>query len=804
MQESKSQKTILWFDEIGIEDVPFVGGKNASLGEMHKSLTARGINIPNGFAVTSHAYRQFIAEAGIGQEIREALEGLDANDTHDLEARGAKARRIILNATIPLSIQEQIFASYKKLEEMYEPYVDVAVRSSATAEDLPDASFAGQQDTFLNVVGEAQLLDCCRKCFASLFTNRAINYRVLKGYDHFDVALSICVQKMVRSDKASSGVIFTLDTESGFKDVVLLTGSWGLGENVVQGAVNPDEYLVAKVPLMTIPGSRPIIQRKLGSKELTMIYSDAKYTKNIFTERAKRDTFCLNDDEVLKLTKWAAMIEEYYTGKRQTPTPMDIEWAKDGISNELFIVQARPETVQSQRDYSTIETYHLNEESNILCTGTPVGNTISVGKSRVLRNIHDIHDFQAGEVLVTEMTDPDWEPILKIAKAVVTNRGGRTCHAAIISRELGIPCMVGCKNATEKILPSTEVTIDCASGAEVGRVFEGALDFEITKHSLGALPKLKTKICMNVANPAQGFQLSFLPHSGVGLARMEFIISNHIKAHPLALLKPDSLPFTEQLAIETLIKPYESGKEYFVETLAQGIGMLATAFYPERVILRFSDFKTNEYASLLGGKQFEPCEDNAMMGWRGASRYYDEKYKEGFAMECAAVKKVREVFGLSNLHVMIPFCRTIKEAKLVVAEMEANGLSRSDSDLQIMGMCEIPSNVILADEFLEIFDGYSIGSNDLTQLTLGVDRNSEIVSSIFDERDMAVKKCIKSVIETCNKKGKYVGICGQGPSDYPEFAAFLVECGIQSISLNPDTVISTTFALAEIEKKLNM
>jgi len=799
----KSTAFILWFDQLGIEDVPLVGGKNASLGEMYRELTPQGVNIPNGFAVTAHAYHYFLEKAGIRDEIKKILEGLDTRNTRDLEARGAKVRETILKATFPEELKQAIIEAYGHLEKQYGEHVDVAVRSSATAEDLPDASFAGQQETYLNIVGEEALLEACKKCMASLFTNRAISYRQDKGFDHFSIGLSIGVQKMVRSDKAASGVMFSIDTESGFQNVVLITGSYGLGENIVQGAVNPDEFYVFKPTLKE--GYKPIIQKKLGSKEYKMIYDTGgtKPTKNVHTSIEDRNKFCINDEEILTLARWACIIEDHYSAKRNTYTPMDMEWAKDGITGQLFIVQARPETVHSTKDKTKLHTYVRKGEGNILAKGRSVGSKIGTGTAHVIKDVHGIHDFKEGEVLVTEMTDPDWEPIMKIASAIVTNRGGRTCHAAIISRELGIPCVVGCGDATEKITTGQQVTVDC-SGGEEGIVWEGNIPYEVEEHDLGAIPKTKTRIMMNLANPEQAFEQSFIPNSGVGLARMEFIVMNHIKAHPLALLHPDKITEEEREEIQRLTKGYANGAEFFVDKLAQGIGMIAAAFHPKSVILRFSDFKTNEYANLLGGKHFEPEEDNPMIGWRGASRYYDENYKEGFALECQAVKKVREEYGLKNLKVMIPFCRTLEEARKVLAEMEANGLKQHENGLQVIGMCEIPSNVILAEEFLEIFDGYSIGSNDLTQLTLGVDRDSEIVSHVYDERNEAVKKLISQVVKIANDKGKYIGICGQAPSDFPDFALFLVEQGIQTMSLNPDTVIATTFKIAEKERELGI
>ena len=801
---SKEDTFILWFDQVGIEDVPLVGGKNASLGEMYQTLTSKGVKVPNGFAVTAYAYHYLLDKAGIRDEIKNILNGLDTRDTRQLAEKGEAVRRVILGATFPQDLQDAITESYKSLEKEYGQHVDTAVRSSATAEDLPDASFAGQQETYLNIVGPEALLDACKRCMASLFTNRAISYRQDKGFDHFSIGLSIAVQKMVRSDKASSGVMFSIDTESGFQNAALITGAYGLGENIVQGAVNPDEIYVFKPTLKE--GFKPIIQKKLGEKAIKMIYDagGTKPVKNVPVDKVDREKFCITDDEILLLANWACIIEDHYTEKRNKYTPMDMEWAKDGNTGEMFIVQARPETVQSQKDRTKIQNYVRKGEGTKLTLGKSVGSRIGVGKAHVLKDAHSIHEFKEGEVLVTEMTDPDWEPIMKIASAIVTNRGGRTCHAAIISRELGIPCVVGCGDATEKLKTGSDITVDC-SGGEAGVVWEGKVPFEIEEHDLGAIPKTKTKIMMNLANPEQAFEQSFIPNSGVGLARMEFIVMNSIRAHPLALLHPDKVEgAADKKALAELTKGYANGADFFVDQLAQGIGMICAAFHPKSVILRFSDFKTNEYANLLGGKGFEPKEDNPMIGWRGSSRYYDDHYKEGFALECKAVKKVREVYGLKNLKVMIPFCRTTTEAHNVLREMANAGLAQHDDKLQVIGVCEIPSNVILADEFLEIFDGYSIGSNDLTQLTLGVDRDSEIVSHVYDERNPAVKKLIAQVIKAANDKGKYIGICGQAPSDFPDFAMFLVEQGIQTMSLNPDTVIATTMKIAEKEKELGI
>ncbi len=800
----KNTAFVLWFDELGIDDVPLVGGKNASLGEMYRNLTPRGVKIPNGFAITAHSYRHLMAASGAMDKIKAMLAGLDTHDMDNLMERGSRIRSLIRNLEIPADLQTSIVAAYRKLEAEYGPNVDVAVRSSATAEDLPDASFAGQQETYLNIRGPEELLDSCQRCFASLFTNRAISYRQDKGFDHFSIALSIGVQKMVRSDLSSSGVMFSIDTETGFQDAVFLTGAWGLGENVVQGAVNPDEWYIFKPTLRL--GFKPIIMKRTGGKAIKMIYTtDAKApTKNVAVPEEDRRRLVLNDEEVVALARMACTIEEHYSAHRGQFTPMDIEWAKDGHSGELFIVQARPETVHSLKDRAKLKKYVLKEKGEVLVEGQSVGELIGQGPVQVIKSAQMIHAFRKGEVLVTDMTDPDWEPIMKIASAIVTNRGGRTCHAAIVSRELGIPCIVGTGNATMKLAQGEAVTVDCSEGS-IGTVYKGLVPFEIQETDLGALPKPKTKIMMNLASPEQAFEKSFIPNDGVGLAREEFIINSYIKIHPLALLNFETLP-DEILkrAIADMTSGYADKAEFFVDKLAEGVGMLAAAFYPKQVIVRLSDFKSNEYANLIGGKLFEPSEENPMTGWRGASRYYSRDYKEAFGLECRAMKKIREDMGLTNVEIMIPFPRTVEEAKKVIETMAEFGLKQGENGLKIIGMCEIPSNVILAEEFLEVFDGFSIGTNDLTQLILGVDRDSALVAHVYDERNPAVKKFVKQVIEVAVKKGKYIGICGQAPSDYPEFAEFVVECGIQSMSLNPDTVIKTTLIVADLEKRLGL
>lgn len=800
----KSKEFILWFDQTGIDEVGLVGGKNASLGEMYSNLTSKGVNVPNGFAITAFAYKYLLETAGVEDDIKNALEGLDTSDIKDLAERGAKVRRIIRSCEFPKDMHNAIIEAYNNLCKQYGKHTDVAVRSSATAEDLPDASFAGQQETYLNIRGETELINACKNCFASLFTNRAISYRVDKGFDHFQVHLSIGIQKMVRSDLACSGVMFSIDTETGFKDAVFITGAYGLGENVVQGAVNPDEYYVFKPTLKS--GFRPIIQKEVGMKRIKMIYSDngAKPTKNVEVPPEERKKFVLNEDEILKLAEWACIIEDHYSHKTGHFKPMDMEWAKDGESGKMFIVQARPETVQSQKDKTVLKTYVLKEKGDIIISGSSVGERIGQGKANVIKETKDMVKFKKGEVLVTDMTDPDWEPIMKIASAIVTNRGGRTCHAAIISRELGIPCIVGTIDGTNKIKSGQKITASCAEG-EVGNVYKGILKFIIDKTDLKNLPETKTKIMMNVGNPDQAFTESFIPNSGVGLAREEFIINSYIKVHPRALMEFDNLDddkLKEQ--IEEITHGYDNKTQFFIDRLARGVAMIGAAFYPKDVIVRMSDFKSNEYANLIGGHLYEPEEDNPMIGWRGASRYYKPGYKEAFALECKAMKKVRDEMGLTNVKLMIPFCRTVDEGKKVLKEMEKHGLKKGVNGLQIYVMCEIPSNVILADEFSKIFDGFSIGSNDLTQLTLGLDRDSEIVSDIYDERNEAVKKMISMVIEKAKANHRKIGICGQAPSDYPEFAQFLVECGIDSISLNPDTVVKTTLKIAEKEKKLGI
>ena len=790
---------ICWFDQLGIDDVPLVGGKNASLGEMVQELASEGIRVPEGFAVTAEGYRYFLEQAGLEEKIRQVLSDLDTHDITNLRQRGRRVRHAIMAASLPTDLQQAILDAYDRLGHYDTEPVDVAVRSSATAEDLPDASFAGQQETYLNVHGHAALLESCKRCFASLFTDRAISYRQDKGFGQFDIALSIGVQRMVRSDLATSGVMFSIDTETGFRDAVLINAAYGLGENVVQGTVNPDEYCVFKPTLKQ--GYRPILQKRLGNKEFKLIYDldGGKMTKNVPVPARDRIRFALDDDDILTLARWAMRIEEHYSAKRGAPTPMDMEWAKDGRTGELFIVQARPETVHSQKRADTLETFCLQEKGPVLITGRSVGEKIGQGPVRVIHNVANLHEFQPGEVLVTDKTDPDWEPTMKKAAAVVTNRGGRTCHAAIVSRELGLPAVVGTEHGTDILQDSQEVTVCCAEG-DTGNVYEGLLRYDVKKVDLGNLSRPRTKIMMNVGNPEEAFRFSFIPNDGVGLAREEFIVGTYIKVHPKALLDYDRLDNPKVKAkIDALTVGYDHKPDFFVDRLAQGVAMIAAAFYPKDVIVRLSDFKTNEYANLIGGKPYEPVEENPMIGFRGASRYYDERYRDAFALECQAMKKVRDEMGLCNLKLMVPFCRTVEEGRRVVAEMAKQGLKRGESGLELYVMCEIPSNVILADQFAEVFDGFSIGSNDLTQLTLGVDRDSQIVAHVFDERNDAVTTMIANVIRTARAKGRKIGICGQAPSDYPEFAAFLVEQGIDSISLNPDAVLKTTLKILEVE-----
>lgn len=799
-------KSILWFKEVGMKNVAEVGGKNASLGEMINNLAKKGVAVPNGFATTSNAYFNFLKETGLREEIRFALDDFDYHDLKALAQKGKKVRQMILGAKFSESFKKEIIQAYRALSEEYGARdIDVAVRSSATAEDLPGASFAGQQETFLNVSGAENVLEAVKKCFASLFTDRAIAYRQEMGFSHLKVGLSAGVQKMVRSDKGASGVMFSCDTESGFGDVVLINAGFGLGENVVLGRVDPDQYYVFETTLRQSLGQgrdfRPIIQKKLGSKEWKLIYGRTG-TKNIKTTAAERKSFVLNDQEVLQLAKWSMVIEEHYS------RPMDMEWAKDGIEEKLYIVQARPETVQSRRNVNVLEEFKLQVSSSklrVLAHGMSVGSKIGAGKAHIIKSAARISEFKEGEVLVTGMTDPDWVPAMKLASAIVTDAGGRTCHAAIVARELGIPCIVGTEDGTKSIKGGKEVTVDC-SGGEEGKVYEGKIPFEVKKTDISGIQSQsasrRTKILMNVGDPGQAFSLSFIPNDGVGLAREEFIIANTIKIHPNALIDYHKLPKAVKKQVDELSAGYEDKVQFYVDKLAEGIGRIGAAFYPKPVIVRFSDFKTNEYRQLIGGELYEPAEENPMIGWRGASRYYHPKFKDAFVLECKAMKKAREVFGLDNVQPMIPFCRTVEEGKKVLDIMKQAGLAQGQHGLKVYAMCEIPANVILAENFLEIFDGFSIGSNDLTQLALGLDRDNAQIAGIGNEQNEAVKELIKNVVKSCKEKGKYSGICGQAPSDFPDFAKFLVEQGIESISLNPDSVIKTILIVSKQEKNV--
>ncbi|MGZ8182770.1 MAG: phosphoenolpyruvate synthase [Methylobacter sp.] len=800
---SEQANYIRWFNELTIDDVPLVGGKNASLGEMYRELTPQGIRIPNGFAVTAEAYRYVLDQAQGWEALHQALDDLNPDDVADLAKRARKAREIIYAAPFPEDLEQQIIEAFAQLKKQYGDDLSVAVRSSATAEDLPTASFAGQQDTYLNIRGDQALLDSCKRCFASLFTDRAIHYRVDQGFDHFKLALSIGIMKMVRSDLDASGVMFSLDTESGFTDVVFITGAYGLGENVVQGAVDPDEFYVHKPTFEQ--GHRAVLRRTLGAKKIKMIYSDGRTresTRNIATSVEERNRFCLDDADVLTLADYAIKIEKHYSAKAGQAKPMDMEWAKDGLDGTLYIVQARPETVVSQLRGMVLEQYHLKDKAEPIVTGHAVGSKIAAGNARIIDNVEQLNNFKPGDVLVADMTTPDWEPVMKMASAIVTNRGGRTCHAAIISRELGVPAVVGCDNATALIKHNNPVTVSCADG-DVGKVYSGILDFDIKSTDLSGLQRPKTKIMLNIGNPELAFKTSFLPNDGVGLARMEFIITEYIKAHPMALIHPERVQDTgEREQLKQLTRNYAGAEDYFVQKLSEGVGTIAAAFYPKPVVVRMSDFKTNEYATLLGGRWFEFDEANPMIGFRGASRYIHPAYAEGFALECRAMKRVRDEMGLSNVILMIPFCRRVEEARRVLDYMAQLGLKRGEQGLEIYVMCEIPNNVIQIDAFSEHFDGFSIGSNDLTQLTLGVDRDSAIIAEDFDERDPGVKEMIRLAVDGSRRNGRHCGLCGQAPSDYPEMAEFLVEIGIDSMSLNPDTVLQTTQLVLETERRL--
>lgn len=795
--------------QVGIGDLEKVGGKNASLGEMIRHLTSMGIRIPGGFVITVAAYQEFIKYNNLESTIRHIITTIDYDNLESLRRGGSQVRLLIKNGRFPKELSEVVIEEYDKLSALYsQDFTDVAVRSSATAEDLPDASFAGQQETYLNVRGPASIMDAVRNCFASLFTDRAISYRQSFGYDHFSIGLSVCIQKMVRSDLGSSGVAFSLDTESGFKEAVVINGSYGLGEMIVQGSVSPDEFIVFKPALKK--GYRSIIEKKLGAKDKMMVYGDKadERVKIIPTEKGFQQRFCIMDEMVIQLAEWVIKIEDYYSGIRNKWTPMDVEWAVDGLTKELFIVQARPETVHSQKDHNYITEYSIADNSRsekILVKGIAVGDKIAAGKVNILfsmdKRVIDGHEFAKGDVLVTDMTDPDWEPIMKKASAIVTNKGGRTCHAAIVARELGVPAIVGCGDATEILQEGNMVTVSCGEG-ESGLVYNGSIEFREDKYDLRDLPAIRTSLMLNVATPSMSFRFSHLPNKGVGLAREEFIINNYIQVHPLALLHHKELndPALSK-EIQQRIVGYENEEDFFIKKLSCGIAKIAASFYPAKVIVRFSDFKTNEYYNLLGGSYFEPNEENPMIGWRGASRYYAEKYKPAFAMECKAIKIVREEMGLDNVIVMVPFCRTVDELIKVKSVMKEFGLVRGDKGLELYLMAEVPSNIILADEFAKYIDGFSIGSNDLTQLTLGLDRDSSFVAHLYDERNEAVKYMIAKLIRSAKRNNIKVGICGQGPSDFPDFAKFLVEQGIDSISVTPDSVIKTIRAIASVEKK---
>lgn len=795
---------VLDLTEVSADDVALVGGKCASLGELFRELTTQGVRAVDGFSTTSHAYNLLLETDNLRKRLKALLKGLDINDLDELARVGSEARRLMLETPFPKDVEAAIIDAYHRLGQRFgKKNCEVAVRSSATAEDLPDASFAGQQDTILNVRGEARLIEACHQCYASLWTDRAISYRTAKGFDHFDVALSIGIQPMVRSDAACSGVMFTLDTESGFRDAVVINGAWGLGEAVVQGMATPDEWIVFKPTLKL--GFRPIVTRKLGVKEVKMVFNDDGVGTQVRdVVETQRNRMCLAGFEVLQLAQWACAIEDHYSKRAGHSQPMDIEWAKDGITGELFILQARPETVHAQRKDNFIEKYKLTGTHGApLASGVAVGEKIGHGAAHVLLDPSKLNTFQEGEILVTSMTDPAWEPIMKRASAIVTDRGGRTCHSAIISRELGIPCIVGTGNATEHIKNGAPITVSCAEG-ERGNIYYGKIDFKVEKQRIDDTVRPRTQIMMNVGDPDNAFAVSRLPNDGVGLARLEFIINNHIGIHPMALVNYPNLKERKTVDLIAARIMEEDPKEFFVRSLSEGVGRIAAAFYPKPVIVRMSDFKSNEYAMLIGGREFEPEEENPMIGFRGASRYYDDRYRAGFKLECQAMLRAREDMGLTNIKPMIPFCRTVEEGEKVIALMAEYGLVQGENELEIYAMCELPSNVVFADEFLKVFDGYSIGSNDLTQLALGLDRDSEMVAHLFDERNGAVEKMVAMAIDAAIRNGKKIGICGQAPSDYPEFADFLVEKGINSISLNPDTVIQTTQHILATEGSLGI
>ncbi len=797
---------IRWFKDLRIEDVPEVGGKTASLGELYSALAPQGVRVPNGFALTAASYRDALRANGADDELRKLLAGLDKRRIADLARRAAKARAIVFEATDRPDLRREVAQAYKQLEQEYGRGVAVAVRSSATAEDLPNASFAGQHDSFLNIRGATDLLETCRRCFASLYTDRAISYRIDNGFDHDKVALSVAVMKMVRSDLAASGVMFSLDTESGFRDVAFITGAYGLGENVVQGAVDPDEFYVHKPTFAA--GFRSVLARRLGAKDKRMVYAKAgargrgATTRNEATSPADRARFCIDDANVLELAQAAIVVEAHYSQKAGRPTPMDIEWAKDGRDGALYIIQARPETVASQRRPEAIETHVLKRSGKALATGRAVGEKIAAGKIRLVRNAKDLRTFRPGEVLVAASTSPDWEPVMKTAAAIVTDHGGRTCHAAIIARELGVPAVVGTESFSKRAKTGTSVTVSCAEG-DVGHVYEGALPFEVSRIATDQLQKPRTEIMVNLGNPELAFKTAMMPNDGVGLARMEFIINQSIGIHPMALAAPEKVTSAkDRAAIRRLTARYRKPADFFVERLSEGVGTIAAAFHPRPVIVRLSDFKTNEYADLIGGGDFEPREENPMLGFRGASRYAHPAYAAGFALECAALKRVRDAMGLRNLKIMIPFCRRVEEARKVIAAMAGHGLVRGDNGLEIYMMCEIPNNVIQIDEFAKLFDGFSIGSNDLTQLTLGVDRDSDIVAFDFDERDPGMLTMLRMAVDGAHRNHRHVGICGEAPANYPEVARFLAELGIDSISVNPASIVRTMEIVSAAEREL--
>jgi pyruvate,water dikinase len=794
-----SSSYIRWFGEIGLDDVPSVGGKTASLGELYSALTSEGVRVPNGFAITAAAYRDALTASGAGDELRELLSGLDKRKIVDLSRRAAAARALVFAATDRDDLRASVSAAYAGLEQEYGRNLAVAVRSSATAEDLPTTSFAGQHESFLNIRGRRELFDACRRCFASLFTDRAISYRVDNGFDHFKVALSVAVMKMVRSDLAASGVMFTLDTESGFRDVVFMTGAYGLGENIVQGAVEPDEFYVHKPTFKT--GSRAVLSRRLGAKDRRMVYGRGhSTTRNVITSAAERRRFCVSDQDVLKLAGYAVAVEDHYSAKAARAMPMDIEWAKDGKDGELYIIQARPETVASQKSPAALENYALKSAGRELASGRAVGEKIATGKVRRVATKRDLRTFKPGEVLVAPSTSPDWEPVMKLASAIVTDHGGRTCHAAIVARELGVPAVVGTETFSRNVKNGATVTVSCAEG-DIGHVYEGALPFEVEHIATDALKAPRTEIMVNLGNPEIALKTAMLPSSGVGLARMEFIINQHIGVHPMALSCPEKVKSAkDRQSIYRLTQAYAKPADFFVERLSEGVGLITAAFYPRPVIIRLSDFKTNEYANLKAGADFEPREENPMIGFRGASRYAHPAYAPGFALECAALRRVRREMGLTNLKVMIPFCRRVDEARRVIQAMGDHGLKQGENGLEIYMMCEIPNNVILIDQFAKLFDGFSIGSNDLTQLTLGVDRDSDIVAFDFDERDPGMLEMLRMAVTGAKRNRRHVGICGEAPANYPEIARFLTELGIDSISVNPSSVLRTINVVREAEQ----